>query len=120
MHDRARPPDDIAPEEFFTRWVPEAVAGDPERRARLGDGTHTLEFRLEGEGGGDFTVRIAGGDVTGAIGPAEQADLRIALDVATWRALNRGDVSAPEALIRRRLRLRGNLLLGIKLHFILG
>jgi hypothetical protein len=30
------PPDDISPEEFFTRWVPQAVASDPARRERLG------------------------------------------------------------------------------------
>ena len=31
-----------------------------------------------------------------------------------------GSLSAPEAMVRRRLRLRGDLLLAIKLHFILG
>ena len=41
-------------------------------------------------------------------------------DVETWRELNRGALSAPEAVIRRRLKLRGDLLLAIKLHFILG
>jgi putative sterol carrier protein len=42
------------------------------------------------------------------------------VDVETWRALNRGELSAPEALLRRRLRISGNLVLALKLHLILG
>jgi putative sterol carrier protein len=114
------PPDDITPNAFFTRWVPEAVASDPTRSARLGHDPVTLEFELEGAGGGFYVLRIAGGTVTGAEGCAEEANLRIRLDVDTWRALNRGELSAPEAFLRRRVHLKGNLLLAVKLHLILG
>jgi putative sterol carrier protein len=118
--ERARPPEDIAPREFFTRWVPEAVARDAQRRARLGDTDAAIHFELEGPGGGDWTVAVVGGEVRGAEGIPTRADLHVRLDVPTWRALNRGELSAPEAMVRRRVRLRGDLLLAIKLHFILG
>jgi putative sterol carrier protein len=120
LSSRAVPPDDIRPEEFFVQWVPDAVAGDPTRRDRLGLQAHDLEFTLEGEGGGTFGVHIANGAVRGSVGPIPEADLRIKLDVGTWRALNRGEISAPEAFLRRRIHLRGNLLLAVKLHVILG
>ena len=120
MKERARPPDDISPREFFTRWVPAQVARDEERRARLGDIDATLEFTLAGEGGGTFTIRVARGEARGFEGPAPLADLRIHLDLDTWRQLNRGALSAPEAALRRRVRLQGNPLLAIKLHLILG
>jgi putative sterol carrier protein len=118
--ERAVPPDDITPEEFFTRWVPSAVATDPTRRERLGDRPLHLEFELEGPGGGHFGVHVVDGAVTGSVGPLEDADVRVRVDVDTWRALNRGDISAPEAFLRRRIHLRGNLLLAVKLHLILG
>jgi putative sterol carrier protein len=118
--ERAMPPDDITPEEFFLRWVPAAVAADPERRERLGSKPITIEFELEGEGGGCFGVHVADGAVSGSVGPVADADLRVRTDEATWRALNRGDLSAPEAFLRRRVHLKGNLLLAVKLHFILG
>ncbi|MCU0668363.1 MAG: SCP2 sterol-binding domain-containing protein [Myxococcota bacterium] len=120
MSERAMPPADISPEAFFTRWVPEAVATDPARRERLGATAHDLEFTLEGEGGGVFGVHIADGVVRGSVGSLEHAHLRIRLAVDTWRALNRGEMSAPEAFLRRRVHLEGNLILAVKLHVILG
>jgi len=120
MSDRRRPPDDIAPAEFFTRWVPEAVAEDAERRRRLGDASATIHFELLGDGGGHWVVELDAGAVRGAEGAPERSDLHVRLDVATWRELNRGSLGAPEAMLRRRVRLQGDLLLAIKLHFILG
>ncbi len=120
MTERATPPEDITPEAFFSRWVPEAVASDPQRRARLGDKALRLEFELEGEGGGFFGIHIEDGVVSGTNGRLETADLRVRLDMVTWRALNRGDLSGPEAFLRRRVHLAGNLLLAVKLHLILG
>ena len=120
MTDRVRPPDDIAPHDFFTRWISEAVSGDDARRVRLGDTEASIEFDLSGDGGGVFTVNISEGRVFGTAGPAPKPDLRVQVDVDTWRALNRGELSAPEALLRRRVRLSGNLLLGLKVHLILG
>lgn len=120
MTERASPPEDITPEEFFVRWVPAAVASDPARRERLGAKPVEIEFQLEGEGGGFFGVHLADGAVAGSVGPLGDADLRVRTDVATWRALNRGDLSAPEAFLKRRVHLKGNLLLAVKLHLILG
>jgi putative sterol carrier protein len=120
VSERSTPPDDITPEAFFSRWVPEAVISDPQRRARLGAAPLHLEFELEGEGGGFFAVHVENGRVAGSVGRLEQADLRVRLEVATWRALNRGELSGPEAFLRRRVHLQGDLLLALKLHLILG
>jgi putative sterol carrier protein len=119
--ERAQPPEDISPQEFFTAWVPASVASDDARRARLGDTHAALLFLIEDAGGQQaFTVEIAGGQVSGRAGRPEHANLEVRVDVETWRALNRGDLSAPEALLRRRLHVSGNLLLALKLHLILG
>jgi putative sterol carrier protein len=120
MPERPVPPPDIAPEHFFTRWVPEVVGADPERRARLGATEAVLEFLLEGEGGGSFHLLVCEGLVEGRCGRPERADLRVRLDVVTWRQLNSGELSAPEAFLRRLLRLEGNLRLAIQLHLIIG
>jgi putative sterol carrier protein len=118
--ERVRPPEDVTPLEFFTRWVPEAVAADASRQARLADTEATVEFTVEGEAGGTFTLEIRDGRVSGAPGAAPDAELRVRVDIDTWRALNRGDIAAPEAVLRRKLVMEGNFLLGLKLHLILG
>jgi putative sterol carrier protein len=117
---RAVPPPDIAPAEFFSRWLPWVVEHDAARRVQLG-GTHaTIAFALEGEGGGPFYVEIADGAVRGAAGVPQHADLHVRVDVASWRALNAGTLSAPRAFLQRKVHLSGNLLLAVKLHLIIG
>jgi len=118
--DRARPPDDITPHDFFTCWICEAVAVDAERRRRLGDTVATIIFDLGGDGGGVYSLRISEGLIVGTPGPLLPSNLRVRVDVETWRLLNRGALSAPEAFLRRRVRLEGDFLLGLKLHLILG
>jgi putative sterol carrier protein len=120
MARRAHPPDDITPSEFFTRWVPQAVDGDPDRRARLGDADAVIEFHLSGASAGVWTIRIESGRVAGHEGGNADSDLQVHVDTETWRALNRGEMSAPEALLRRRVHLKGSFLLALKLHLILG
>lgn len=118
---RATPPADITPHEFFTRWVPRAVSTDEERRRRLGDTRAVIVFDVRGPNGGTFTVRVdPGGDVSGRPGNSDRPDLRVRVDEVTWRQLNSGELSAPHALLRRRLHLEGDFLLGLKLHLILG
>jgi putative sterol carrier protein len=120
MRERLLPPEDIDPGEFFTRWIPEAVRSDDARRSHLATTEAVLQFELEGDGGGHFHLLVVRGEVVGAVGAAPAADLRVRLDVETWRALNRGSLSAPEAFLRRRVHLSGNLALAIKLHLIIG
>ncbi len=117
---RSTPPPDIPPAEFFTRWVPEIVGRDADRRARLGDTCAVLAFELLGDGGGHFHLHVEEGSVSGRHGAPETFDLHIRLDVETWRALNSGALSAPEAFLRRRVHLSGDLRLAVKLHLIIG
>jgi putative sterol carrier protein len=117
---RAIPPADIAPADFFTAWLPGVVRADAERRARLGDTRATLEFELLGDGGGRFHVQVEAGEVRGFVGASAAPDLVVRLDVGSWRELNAGTLSAPLALLRRRVHLSGNLVLAVKLHLIIG
>jgi putative sterol carrier protein len=118
--ERARPPHDLAPSDFFLEWVPAAVAGDPSRSAKLADVDATIQFTLAGPEGGIFSIRILNGVVRGILGPSAEAELRVELAVETWRRLNRGELSAPEAVLKRALKFHGNFLLALRLHLILG
>lgn len=118
--ERILPPHDITPEAFFTEWVPQAIERDPERRARLGSDAFALQFEIEGDGGGVFCLEVDGGRARGRSGAHEAPNLCVSVDLEIWRQLNRGEMSAPMAFLYRRVRLRGDLRLAVRLHVILG
>jgi putative sterol carrier protein len=117
---RITPPEDISPQEFFTRWLPAMVREDDGRRRRLGNTEASIVFAFTEVEHGAYTIHIRGGEVRGEASHIENPDLVVRVDVETWRRLNRGDLSAPEAALRRRVKLEGDLLLALKLHLILG
>ena len=120
MSDRARPPDDIEPAEFFRRWAPEAVNGDPERRAKIEGLNARIQFELAGPGGGDYWLELANGTVRGDVGRVEAPELVLITDVETWRQLNAGEIKAPTAVMKGKLRFQGSMFLALKVHFIIG
>jgi len=115
-----RAPRDISADDFFTRWIPASVASDHVRREKLGTTVARIVFELEGPEGGPFTIDIEQGVVAGRVGDHGDEHLRVRVDIITWRKLNSGELSAPEALLKRRLKLSGDFILGLKLHLILS
>ena len=120
MTARAVPSADISPADFFERWVPEAVQSDPDRHTRIGDLAATIQFELEGEGGGPWCIEIERESVLGWSGRATDPDVTLTLHIDTWRKLNAGELAAPTAMMKGLLRFRGNLYVALKMHFILG
>jgi putative sterol carrier protein len=120
VSERARPPADIAPAEFFRRWAPNAVNGDPERRGKIEGLTARIQFELAGEGGGAFWLELASGAVSGDAGRLDAPDLVLSTDIATWRQLNAGEIKAPTAVMKGKLRFQGSLYLALKIHFVIS
>lgn len=120
MSDRARPPADIVPAEFFRRWTPEAVNGDPERRSKIEGLSARIQFELAGDGGGSYWLSLANGEVSGDVGRLDAPDLILSTDIDTWRQLNAGEIKAPMAVMKGKLRFHGSMYLALKIHFIVG
>jgi putative sterol carrier protein len=120
VSDRARPPADIAPADFFRAWAPDAVRNDPDRRKKLENLAARIQFDLAGAGGGLFWLWIGDGDVQGGEGRIEAPDLVLMTDLETWRALNAGEVKAPTAVMKGKLKFQGSMYLALRIHFIIG
>ena len=120
MPERPVPPEDISPLEFFTCWLPEMVAADHERRRKLGNTEARIVFAFDEPEHGAYTLYIGSGLVRGEADRVADPDLEVRVGLETWRSLNRGEMSAPEAALRRRLTLAGDLVLALKLHIILA
>ena len=119
MSERARPPDDIAPADFFRRWAPDAVNGDPERRGKIEGMNARIQFELAGPGGGAFWLELSGGAVSGDQGRLDAPDLVLSTDIETWRKLNAGEIKAPTAVMKGKLRFQGSMYLALRIHFII-
>ena len=63
--------EDITPPQFFEQLLPLGFAA----QASAGAPDAVLAYRLTGEGGGEWTVRIAGGAMTVARGAADESPL---------------------------------------------
>ena len=120
--ERAKPPEDILPEIFFTEWIPASVASDETRGRQLGSTTQAqLVFALTGEGGGDYTLAIDQGRVVGRAGRANEPDLVVTVDVLDLAgAQSRRSCRPPRRCSSARSTSKGDFLLALKLHLILG
>lgn len=87
------------------RLRPEAVDGlAAEWELRLGDAV--------------FTVAVASGACSAREGPSDAPASRVSTDPRTWLALDEGRLTGAEALVQRRLAVRGNLDLAARLQIL--
>jgi putative sterol carrier protein len=89
-------------------------------RNRADDMNSTYQFTMEGEGGGQWNMRIANGRADTADGPADPHDCEIKTKPALWMDLASGDLSAPIAIMTRKVKLGGNPALAMKLSGLFG
>ena len=79
-----------------------------------------IQFELAGDGGGPFWLELCDGAIRGDSGRLDAPDLVLSTDLETWRKLNAGELKAPTAVMKGRLRFQGSMYLALKIHFILG
>jgi ferredoxin len=84
------------------RWMPHYFRPGEARGLAF-----TTHYRLDGPGGGAWTMRIAGQRCEVRPGEHGTADLTVAMPATLLLAIHRGEASAVWALLTRRIRLRG-------------
>ena len=89
-------------------------------RDRADDMNSTYQFTMEGAGGGQWNMRIADGRADTADGAADPYDCEIKTKPALWMDLASGDLSAPIAIMTRKVKLGGNPALAMKLSGLFG
>ncbi|MFO8056010.1 MAG: SCP2 sterol-binding domain-containing protein [bacterium] len=125
-----RPEDGISPQEFFERWLPETLGEmDEVIQKNAGELEFVLCVRVEGEGGGDWSVLVEDGEVEVRPGLPDNGDLTLVLsrrdfeDAVTGRLddllpgmswLQRGSEGADPARIAEDLRSGSALLQKLK------
>lgn len=82
---------------------------------RGGDMQATYLFTLEGEGGGQWAVRIGEGRAETECGAPDSFDIEVRTKPELWIDLSRNDLNAMWAITTRKLHLGGNAGLAMKL-----
>lgn len=87
---------------------------------RAEDMNATYLFTMEGPGGGQWSMRIANGRADTEETAANAHDIEIKTKPETWMDLSSGDLSAPIAIMTRRVKISGNAGLAMKLSGLFG
>ena len=87
---------------------------------RAEDMNATYLFTMEGPGGGQWSMRIAAGRADTEEAAADPHDIEIKTKPETWMDLSSGDLSAPIAIMTRKVKISGNGGLAMKLSGLFG
>ena len=102
--------------EWFERVVPERVRENP----RTIRGVHgTVLFRITGEGGETWTLRIDDPTLRAEPAEAPRPDLTLTLDRATFLAIANGALAGSAAYQQGKVKVSGNLVIGLQLTDLL-
>src|SRR4029450_11195960 len=93
-----------------SRRASAGAAGSAPRR-RDADAAVRLQFRLSGDGGGDWWVLVRGTDASRHAGVVDDPDATLEADVADWHAGQAGDLGRLQAVLDGKLKISGDLTL---------
>ncbi|NIS72091.1 MAG: hypothetical protein GTO12_25155 [Proteobacteria bacterium] len=74
------------------------------------------QFSISGEGGGEWNASISGGKCTVKEGTAESPGCTVVTDAETWIDIIGGKMSAMNAFMGGKLRIKGDMGLAMKLE----
>ncbi len=91
-------------------------------KSKIGGMTAVYQFEITGDGGGDWNVSIAGGDVAVAQGKAEKPSITLTMDANNFMDLIAGKLNGQTAFLTGKLKIKGDMTLAMKLQsvFALG
>jgi hypothetical protein len=78
------PPKPVAPKEFLEKWLPQAFA-DSTQPPGTEDVDVKLGVKLDGDGGGEWVVHLAKGQMNVSQGSREETAFSVVQSVADWR-----------------------------------
>jgi hypothetical protein len=99
MADQPAVPEDVTPEQFFEQMLPMGFAAQSQQGAPEGAPREaTMQYHVTGDGGGDWTLKISGGQLTAQKGSSD-ANLTFTVSVDDWRDAVLGREGASLGLI---------------------
>jgi putative sterol carrier protein len=121
MAEQPKPPEDITPDDYYLKWMPEqAAAADPADKAKIKDINAVIQVVLTGDDGGEYYMEITGGELKSAKGKADSPNMTITQAVADWREVNAGRLNPQMAFMSGKIKISGDMSLAMKLGSLMG
>lgn len=79
---------------------------DPEA---AGDWAATVQFKISGEGGGNWVLTVKDKQCETKEGEAENPTATVETDAETWVGISTGEVNGQQAFFSGKLRIQGNM-----------
>jgi len=74
-----------------------------------GDWTAKMQYKVEGDGGGNWVVEVDGGSCTVTAGEADDCTATVETDAETWVGIVEGSVEPTTAFMTGKIRIQGNM-----------
>ena len=74
-----------------------------------GDWEAKVQYKIEGDGGGNWIVAVSGGSATVTTGEADDASATVETDAETWVGIAEGSVEPTTAFMTGKIRIQGNM-----------
>jgi putative sterol carrier protein len=74
-----------------------------------GDWEAKVQYKIEGDGGGNWIVAVSGGAANVSAGEADDASATVETDVETWVGIAEGSVEPTTAFMTGKIRIQGNM-----------
>ena len=74
----------------------------------------TVQLNLSGDGGGNWKVAIANGQIAAEKGEATAPDLTLQMDAGDYVALTRGEANPMNLFMSGKIKLQGDMTLAMK------
>jgi putative sterol carrier protein len=120
MAERPKPPEDITPDDFYLKWLPEQASANPDQAAKIKDINAVIQFVISGDLGGDYVLELAGGKIVTKKEKAASPKLTVTMSVPDWREINSGRLNPQMAFMSGKLKISGDMSLAMKLGTIMG
>ena len=88
--------------------------------AEAGDWETTIQFLIDGDGGGEWTIEIGEGRCQVRDGKAEEVKATVSTSAETWIGCVTGEVNPQMAFMTGKIKVAGDMALAMKLGSVLG
>jgi len=120
MAERPKPPEDITPDDFYLKWLPQQAEANPGQAEKIKDINAVIQFVIAGDNGGEYVLELQGGKISTRKEKAAAPKLTVTMSVPDWREINSGRLNPQMAFMSGKLKISGDMSLAMKLGTILG